>query len=110
MVYSHERLHDCNLNNNKSGRRLLHDRQQHMGRREKSVHNLKILFRGDKFLIKTYHTLAQPEGATPGAAIAGKFIDFVSSGTGQNIIADFDKEQYGEGLYNDAVYAKQYDD
>ena len=76
----------------------------------KSVPNLKILFRGDKFLINTYHTLAQPVGATPGADVAGKFIDFVSSANGQKIIGDFGKEQYGEGLYNDAAYAKKYDD
>jgi tungstate transport system substrate-binding protein len=72
--------------------------------------NLKILFRGDKFLINTYHTLAQPAGATPGAATASKFIDFVVSGEGQRLIRDFGKEEYGEGLYNDAAYAKQYDE
>jgi tungstate transport system substrate-binding protein len=30
--------------------------------------NLKVLFKGDKFLINTYHALSQPEGATPEAA------------------------------------------
>jgi tungstate transport system substrate-binding protein len=76
----------------------------------KSMPNLKILFRGDKFLINTYHTLAQPAGVTPGSEIAAKFIDFVVSGKGQKIISDFGKEQFGEGLYNDASYAQQYDD
>jgi tungstate transport system substrate-binding protein len=75
-----------------------------------SVPNLKILFRGDKFLINTYHTLAQPLGATPGASVASRFIDFVSSANGQKIIGDFGKELYSDGLYNDAAYAKQYDD
>ncbi len=28
---------------------------------------------------------------------------------GQKLIRDFGMEQYGEGLYNDAAYAKQYD-
>jgi tungstate transport system substrate-binding protein len=74
-----------------------------------SLHNLKILFRGDKFLINTYHTLAQPAGVTAGAITAAKFIDFVSSGKGQKIIGDFGKDKYGEGLYNDADYAKKYD-
>ena len=76
----------------------------------KSIPNLKILFRGDKFLINTYHTLALPAGATPGASVAGQFIDFVSSMNGQKIIGGFGKELYGEGLYNDAAYAKKYDD
>ncbi|HTZ17518.1 MAG TPA: substrate-binding domain-containing protein [Dissulfurispiraceae bacterium] len=75
-----------------------------------SVPNLKILFRGDKFLINTYHTLVQPPGVTPGAATAVRFIDFVSSGKGQQIIRDFGRDKYGEGLYNDAEYAKRYDD
>ncbi len=44
-------------------------------------------------------------GATPGAALAGRFIDFVASQAGQKII-----REYGGGLYNDAAYAKQYDD
>jgi ABC-type tungstate transport system permease subunit len=69
-----------------------------------------IFRNGDKFLINTYHTLALPAGATPGASVAGQFIDFVSSTNGQKIIGDFGKELYGEGLYNDAAYAKKYDD
>ena len=77
---------------------------------KKNVPNLKILFRGDKFLVNTYHALCQPEGITPGAATAAKFIDFVASDRGQKIIREYGKEKYGEGLYNDAAYAKQYDD
>ncbi|MCU0602903.1 MAG: substrate-binding domain-containing protein [Desulfobacterales bacterium] len=71
--------------------------------------NLQVLFRGDVFLVNTYHTLLQPEGATPGQKFASQFIDFVSSAEGQKIIAAFGKDQYGEGIYNDAAYAKQYD-
>jgi tungstate transport system substrate-binding protein len=77
---------------------------------KKNLPDLKILFRGDKMLVNTYHALAQPAGATPGAEWAGKFIDFVASDRGQQIIRDYGKEKYGEGLYNDAAYAKQYDD
>ena len=77
---------------------------------KKNMPGLKILFKGDKFLINTYHTLSQPEGATPGALWAIKFIDFVASDEGQKIIQDYGKDRYGEGLYNDATYAKQYDD
>jgi tungstate transport system substrate-binding protein len=77
---------------------------------KKNVPNLKILYRGDKFLVNTYHTLCQPEGATTGATIAAKFIDFVASQKGQKIIREYGKDKHGEGLYNDAAYAKQYDD
>jgi tungstate transport system substrate-binding protein len=34
----------------------------------------------------------------------------VTSERGQTILRDFGKDQYGEGLYNDAAYAKQYDE
>jgi tungstate transport system substrate-binding protein len=77
---------------------------------KKAVPDLKILFKGDKLLVNTYHALAQPPGATPGAATAAKFIDFVGSPEGQKIISDYGKDKYGEGLYNDAAYAKQYDE
>ncbi|OGR34312.1 MAG: hypothetical protein A2051_06295 [Desulfovibrionales bacterium GWA2_65_9] len=76
---------------------------------KKDMKDLVILFRGDKVLINTYHTLCQPEGATPGAAIAAKFIGFVGSPAGQKIIGDFGKAEHGASLYNDAVYAKQYE-
>jgi tungstate transport system substrate-binding protein len=77
---------------------------------KKDVPDLKILFKGDKLLVNTYHALSQPSGATPGAATAAKFIDFVASPTGQKIIADYGQDKYGGGLYNDAAYAKQYDE
>ena len=76
---------------------------------KKDIKNLKILFRGDPFLINTYHTLCQPEGATPGQPTAARFIDFLVSKEGQALIADYGVKQYGEGLYNDAAYAEQYD-
>lgn len=77
---------------------------------KKNLPNLTILFRGNKFLVNTYHALCQPEGVTPRAAIAAKFIDFVSSERGQKIIRDYGKDLYGEGLYNDAAYASKYSD
>ena len=77
---------------------------------KKDVPDLKILFKGDKLLVNTYHALCQQPGATPGSATAAKFIDFVASPQGQKIIQDYGKDKYGEGLYNDAAYAKQYDE
>lgn len=74
------------------------------------VPNLQVVFKGDRFLVNTYHALSQPGGATPGAALAAQFIDFISSIQGQQIIKDFGKERYGEGLYHDATYARQYEE
>ena len=76
---------------------------------KKELPNLKILFRGDPFLVNTYHGLCQPSGATPRQEYAAKFIDFLGSEEGQHIIATYGKELYGEGIYNDAAYAKQFD-
>lgn len=75
----------------------------------KEMKNLTILFRGDVFLVNTYHTLLQPEGATPGQKFASQFIDFVGSADGQKIMATYGRDKFGEGIYNDAAYAKQYD-
>jgi len=76
---------------------------------KKNLPQLKILFQGDKMLVNTYHALAQPAGATAGADTAAAFIDFVASDKGQDIIRGFGKAEYGEALYNDAAYAKKYD-
>ncbi|MFH1982924.1 MAG: substrate-binding domain-containing protein [Pseudomonadota bacterium] len=76
---------------------------------KKRMPHLAVLFRGDPFLINTYHTLCQPAGATPGQPVAARFIQFVSTDAGQRIIGEFGVSDYGEGLYNDAAYAKQYD-
>lgn len=70
---------------------------------------LVILFRGDKALVNTYHTLCQPDGAAPGAAVAARFIDFVGSAEGQGIIRAFGVKEHGAALYNDAAYARQYE-
>jgi tungstate transport system substrate-binding protein len=71
--------------------------------------SLKILFRGDKFLVNTYHAIVAPAGATAGRDTAEKFIAFVASPAGQKIIREYGAAQYPQALYNDAVYAKKYD-
>ena len=72
--------------------------------------DLKILFRGDKALVNTYHALAAAPGATPGRETAVKFIAFVASEKGQKIIRDYGRDRFGEALYNDAAYARKYDE
>ncbi len=76
---------------------------------KKDIKNLDILFRGDLFIINTYHGLCQPEGATKGTDLGCAFLEFVGSEKGQQIIRDYGKQQYGEAMYNDREYAKQYD-
>ncbi len=75
----------------------------------KTLKRLKILFRGDPIMINTYRTLCQPEGATAGQSAASQFVDFVASEKWQMVIRIFGKDRFGEGLYNDAEYAGQYD-
>jgi tungstate transport system substrate-binding protein len=71
--------------------------------------SLKILFRGDRFLVNTYHAIVAPKSETAGRDMAEKFVAFVASPAGQKIIREYGAGQYPEALYNDAVYAKQYD-
>ena len=76
---------------------------------KKDLANLTVLFKGDPVLINTYHGLCQPAGATEGQKIAAQFIDFLKSEKGQEIIGNYGVTLYGEAMYNDAEYAKQYD-
>ncbi len=76
---------------------------------KKDLHNLKVLFRGDPVLINTYHGLCLPEGNGGSQVVASQFIDFLCSKHGQKIIGEYGKSLYGEAMYNDAEYAKQYD-
>jgi tungstate transport system substrate-binding protein len=71
--------------------------------------DLVILYRGDKFLVNTYHALTAPPGVTPGQDTAQKFVAFVAAPDGQKLIREYGRERFGEALYNDEVYARQYD-
>ena len=79
------------------------------GKAKFGLGNLAVLFKGDPFLINTYHALCQPAGATKGAALGAKFIDFLAGPDGQKIIGTYGEKEFGAPLYNDAAYAKQYD-
>jgi len=71
--------------------------------------DLVILFRGDKFLVNTYHALTAPPGASAERDTAEKFVAFVASPDGQKIIAAYGRDRFGEALYNDEAYARQFD-
>ncbi len=68
---------------------------------------LKILFRGDPFIVNSYHALRCSD-RSPEADLASRFIDFLASPEGQRIIRDFGRDRFGEGLYNDAEYARRF--
>lgn len=76
---------------------------------KKNLTNLEILFRGDAVLVNTYYALRSTKPGK-GPETAKSFIDFVASEAGQTIMRDFGKAQHGEGLYNDAAYAKRWAD
>ena len=69
--------------------------------------NLKILFRGDPFIVNSYHALRR-SGGSPEAELASRFIEFLASTDGQRILRDFGRDRFGEGLYNDAEYARRF--
>ena len=75
----------------------------------RNLQNLKVLFRGDRFIINTYHALCQPAGATAGASLGAKFVKSVASERGQEIIRNYGKKTNGEALYNDAAYAQKFE-
>lgn len=74
---------------------------------KKDIKNLKVLFKGDPMLINTYHALLSPTG--PHAKVTKKFIELLKGEEGQNLLRNFGKAEHGEAMYNDAVYASQYD-
>ena len=76
---------------------------------KKDLKNLDILYRGDPMLINTYHALCRPAGDGYAQPYAAKFIDFVVSEEGQAIFQNYGVDLYGEAIYNDAAYARQYD-
>jgi tungstate transport system substrate-binding protein len=76
---------------------------------KKNTPRLRLLFKGDPVLVNVYHALCQPEGATPGAELAGQFVDFLVSEEAQQIIRTYGVKQYGEPLYRDAQESRQFE-
>jgi tungstate transport system substrate-binding protein len=76
---------------------------------KKDLGNLAVLFRGDPFLVNTYHGLCQPPGATTAQPYAEAFIRFLGSEEGQSILRQYGVDRFGESMYNDAEYARQYE-
>ncbi len=73
----------------------------------RDLRGLKILFRGDPFVVNSYHALRRSDRG-PEADLASRFIDFLASPDGQRIIREFGRDRFGEGLYSDAEYARRF--
>lgn len=63
--------------------------------------DLEILFEGDPFLLNIYHVITVNPETHPGVNLAGAqaFADFITSPEGQQIIAEFGVEEYGQPLF-----------
>jgi tungstate transport system substrate-binding protein len=69
------------------------------------IANLTILSKGDPVLLNLYHALVAAPGQVPEAnrVLAAKFVDYMTSPRGQEILRDYGKKEYGAPLYNDAA-------
>jgi tungstate transport system substrate-binding protein len=76
---------------------------------KKNTPHLRLLFKGDPVLVNVYHALCQPAGVTPGAKLAGEFVDFLASEEAQQIIRTYGVKQYSEPLYRDAQESRQFE-
>ena len=74
--------------------------------KQSEIKNLKILFKGDPILVNVYHALVASPKTHP---LAAKFVRFVSSPEGQKIYREYGKIKYGTPLYNEAEYAKKWE-
>ncbi|HUG33846.1 MAG TPA: substrate-binding domain-containing protein [Anaerolineales bacterium] len=63
--------------------------------------NLEILFEDDPFLLNVYHVITINPEKHPNVNLAGAqaFADFITSPEGQQIIAEFGVEEYGQPLF-----------
>ncbi|MGP1485193.1 MAG: substrate-binding domain-containing protein [Campylobacter sp.] len=72
------------------------------------IKSSEILFRNDEILINVYCALRQNSANSLQSDKAKEFIEFVASNQGQEIMRNFGKDKYGQSIYNDAQYAKNY--
>lgn len=59
------------------------------------------LYSGDPRLVNAYHGLLAPRG--PAAPLAERFLDFLAAPSGQAVIREFGRAQFGAPLYLDAA-------
>ncbi len=86
----------------------LSDRGTYLAMKDKI--NLRILFESDqKFLFNPYHVMAVNPAKFPNVKydLAMKYINYVTSEGGQNIIGNYGRDKYGEGLFVPAAGIKE---
>jgi tungstate transport system substrate-binding protein len=86
----------------------LSDRGTYLAMKDKI--KLKLLFESDqKYLFNPYHVMAVNPAKFPNVKynLAMKYINFVTSPQGQDIIGNYDKDKYGEGLFVPAAGIKE---
>ncbi len=76
---------------------------------KKGLENISVLFRGDPYLINTYHALSIAKGNGKNYDLALKFIKLLASEKGQSLIKDYGKKKFNEAMYNNAEASKKYD-
>jgi tungstate transport system substrate-binding protein len=76
---------------------------------KKGLDNISVLYRGDPFLINTYHALSMAKGSGKNYDLAFKFIKLLASEKGQSLITEYGKKRFGEAMYNNAAASKKYD-
>lgn len=69
--------------------------------------SLDLLFKGDKSLLNVYHALMMNYDNSEYNKYAKKFLEFMTSEGGQEIIRNFGKKEYGQPLFNDAERTKE---
>jgi tungstate transport system substrate-binding protein len=86
----------------------LSDRGTYLAMKDKI--KLRILFESDqKYLFNPYHVMAVNPSKFPNVKyeLAMKYINYVTSEKGQNIIGNYGKDKYGEGLFVPAAGIKE---
>ena len=75
--------------------------------KQAKLKNLVPLFVNDPILVNVYHVLRPDPGQYPTRSntLARRFIEFLASSKGQNIIRNYGRRQYGRPLYQDAAVA-----
>ena len=75
---------------------------------KKQMNNLTVLFRGDPILINVYHALCRADNCDPDS-FAYKFIEFLASEKGQEIIRTYGQKEFGSSLYLEAREAQKFE-
>ncbi|MBV7316648.1 substrate-binding domain-containing protein [Shewanella sp. NIFS-20-20] len=71
------------------------------------LNNLTVLFKGDPYLVNTYHSLRAPSSSTDANQLAQAFSQYLVSAQGQALFAQFGQAQFGQAMYQAASASLQ---